>query len=170
MWKPHVNIWYDYLMWICDTTCWSVFIRAGFDHVSKGVWLYVRSTLDVTAAELLFSFQKGGNWMFAFVLIAASLFSELYVIRLPPLAFPLKRVVSARAALCLIRYGNTPEQTRSIAHLLLHITINAQCDPKLQSLCPELSTVNACLLKSDKANQDHLHASGSSLILVCWCS
>ena len=36
----------------------------------KECWLYFRR-FDVTAAELLFSCQKGGNWM---LVIAATLF------------------------------------------------------------------------------------------------
>ena len=45
------------------------YIRIEFDQVSKGV-LYFRR-FNVTAAELLLSFQKGGNWM---LVISATLF------------------------------------------------------------------------------------------------
>ena len=86
------------------------------------------------------------------------------MLSLPPQANP-ETVVSARSALCLSRYGDMPEQSRSAAHVPLRITTNAQC--KRHILCPELSTVNARLLKSTKAHQDHVHASESPLILVC---
>jgi len=59
-----VNIGYDMLIFFREG-----YIRIEFDQVSKGV-LYFRR-FNVTAAELLLSFQKGGNWM---LVISATLF------------------------------------------------------------------------------------------------
>jgi len=52
----------------------------------KECWLYFRR-FGSTAAKLLFSFQKGGIWMFGFDLIATAPF-ESFLLNSPPQASP----------------------------------------------------------------------------------